>query len=442
VALAEDLKNNGINLPLSENVDVLGQTLQVGAYTVPNRLAIQPMEGCDSDEIGAPGELTVRRYHRFAESGAGLIWFEAVAVLNEGRANPRQLILTEENLDQYKSLIAEIKEISMKKYGYEPVIVMQATHSGRYSKPEGKAAPIVMYSHPIYEKNNPLHPSRIVTDDHLKEIEEAYAKSAKLAVEAGFDGVDVKACHRYLMCESFSAYTRPGEYGGCYENRTRLFRNAIAGVKAAVSGDVFVTSRMNIYDAVEYPYGFGVAPGQGLKPCLEEPIRLVRQMHDEWGIPMIDITIGNPYFNPHINRPFDQGAYTPDEHPFVGVQRAQDCIAEVKAAVPEMKIISSAVSYLRQFSGNLAAGIVEQGKADMVGFGRMAFAYPEFAADLLSGKGMDPKKICLTCSKCTELMRSGSTPGCIIRDAGVYAPLYKKNVLENEKDIRHMVSNV
>ena len=442
--LSEDLKANGVSLPLSENVEVLKQELEIdGAHKAPNRLAIQPMEGCDGDhENGAPAELTWRRYERFAQGGAGLIWFEAVAIVREGRANPRQLMITEDNLEDYKRMVAMIKEESMKKYGYAPLVIMQATHSGRYSKPEGTAAPMVAYRSPIFEKDKPLDPSRIVTDEYLKALEEKYGRAARLAQEAGFDGVDIKACHRYLMCETFSAYTRPGEYGGSFENRTRLFRNAIAAAKGAVTGDMMVTSRMNVYDGFEYPYGWGVKAGEGIRPDMEEPIRLVRQMHDEWGVPLIDITIGNPYFNPHVNRPYEQGAYVPPEHPFQGVQRACDCIGAVKAAVPEMKIISSAVSYLRQYSGNLAAGMVEQGKADMVGFGRMAFAYPDFAADLLAGRGMDSRKCCLACSKCTELMRSGSTPGCVIRDNAVYMPLYKEHVLNSDKDVRHMVSNV
>src|SRR5699024_8887768 len=99
---------------------------------------------------------------------------------------------------------------------FTPVIIMQATHSGRYSKPEGKPAPIIAYNNPIFEKDNPISADRIITDDRLKELEELYAKSARLAELAGFDGVDVKACHRYLMSELLSAYNRPGEYGGSF----------------------------------------------------------------------------------------------------------------------------------------------------------------------------------------------------------------------------------
>ncbi len=441
--LKKDLVANDVTMPFSENMEVLRQPLTVGSKTIPNRLAMQPMEGCDgTHEDGTPGPLAVRRYERVAAGGPGLIWFEATAIVRERRANPHQMMISRANLDEYKRLIASWKEICMKENGYEPVIIMQATHSGRYSKPDGVAAPLVAYLNPLYEKNKPLDASRVVTDDYLKMLEEKYGEAAALAEEAGFDGVDIKACHRYLMSELLSAYTRPGEYGGPYENRTRLFRNAIAAAKAAVSSDMLVTSRMNIYDGFEFPYGWGVAPGDGIHPHMEEPIRLVRQMNEEWGIPLIDITIGNPYANPHVNRPYQNGAYVPPESPFLGVERANDLIGQVKAAVPNMKIIASAVSYMKEYAANLAAGTVESGRADMVGFGRMGFAYPDFAKDILTKGALDPKRVCIACSKCTELMRSGSTPGCVIRDSEVYMPLYRENVLNNEKDVRHMVSNV
>ncbi len=100
----------GEDLPLSENISLLNQPLQIWQHTLPNRLAIQPMEGCDGEVDGSPGELTFRRYRRFAESGGALIWEEATAIVPEGRANPRQLMLTEKNLDSFRRLTNEIRE--------------------------------------------------------------------------------------------------------------------------------------------------------------------------------------------------------------------------------------------------------------------------------------------------------------------------------------------
>ena len=139
----------GINLPIADNVDALARPLTVGKRTVQNRLACQAMEGCDGKLDGTPDELTIRRYNRFARGGAGLIWFEATAVLQEGRANPRQLYINEKNLDEFKRFIADIKEAAFKESGFEPLIIMQATHSGRYSKPNGVPEPLIAYNNPM-----------------------------------------------------------------------------------------------------------------------------------------------------------------------------------------------------------------------------------------------------------------------------------------------------
>ena len=434
---AEEL---GVAIPLSENLQALAQPMEFGNHKTANRLAIQPMEGCDSKPEGGPDELTRRRYLRFAQSGAGLIWYEATAVVPEGRANPLQSMLTEQNLEEFKELIGQVREIYDREHGYQPVIILQATHSGRYSKPDSPR-PMIACHNPVREKT-PLPDSCIVSDDYLKSLPEAYGRTARLAKEAGFDGIDVKACHRYLFSELLSAYTRPGSYGGDFENRTRVIREAYAAAEAAVTGDFIFTSRLNTYDAIPYPYGFGVSKESELVPDVSEPIALIQRLKKDYGLQLIDLTIGNPYFNPHVNRPYDMGAYEPPYHPFESIARAAECFRQVKEACPDVKVISSAVSYLRQFSANLAAGMVEQGYCDMAGFGREAFAYPEFARDILTKGGLEPKKCCITCSKCTELMRSVAPAGCVVKDAEVYAPLYRKNVLENEKDVRHMVSNV
>ena len=242
----ETMGRLGVSFPLSENIKVLGEPFTVAGHTVPNRIAIQPMEGSDSTPEGRPSEYTRKRYERFAKSGAGLIWLEATAIVPEGRATPGQLYITQDKLDDFKRLVEEIRETARRENGVEPLIILQATHSGRYSKPHGYPEPIIAYNNPLFEKDKPIDASRIITDDRLRELEELYGEVAKMARQAGFDGIDIKCCHRYLNCELLSAYTRPGNYGGSFENRTRFLRNAYASAKAAVGNALIVTSRMNI----------------------------------------------------------------------------------------------------------------------------------------------------------------------------------------------------
>lgn len=406
------------DLPLQEDVSPLFRPLPLGAKAAPNRIAFQPMEGTDGTEGGAPGELTIRRYERFAKAGPGLIWFEAVATVPEGRASAHQLYLTEENVDDFRRLTDDIREICLRENGYVPVLVMQATNSGRYSKPHGYPEPMIAYNCPPLE-DEPLPADRIVSDDDLRRFEEAYTKTARLCQQAGFDGMDVKCCHRYLACELLSAYTRPGEYGGSFENRTRFLKNCYRAAQAGLSsGDFFLTSRLNAYDGFPYPYGFGVKEGS-LEPDMTEAIRLIRELEAEFHIPLINITMGNPYKNPHVNRPYDHGNYVPDEHPLEGVNRVMKGVSEIQHAV-DIPVLGSAFSYLRQFSTNLAAGMVEGGHAAMAGFGRMAFAYPDFVQDARKDGHIDPRRVCLTCGGCAKLLRAGTPAGCILRDREVY----------------------
>ena len=231
--------------------------------------------------------------------------------------------------------------------------------------------------------------------------------------------MDVKCCHRYLACELLSAYTRPGEYGGSFENRTRFLKNCYRAAQAGLSsGEFFLTSRLNAYDGFPYPYGFGVREGS-LEPDMTEAIRLIRELEAEFHIPLINITMGNPYKNPHVNRPYDHGNYVPDEHPLEGVDRVMKGVSEIQHAV-DIPVLGSAFSYLRQFSTNLAAGMVAGGHAAMAGFGRMAFAYPDFVQDARKDGHIDPRRVCLTCGGCAKLLRAGTPAGCILRDREVY----------------------
>lgn len=413
-------------LPFSENTAVLGRSLLIGNKEIHNRLACQAMEGCDGNSDGTPGELTLRRYDRFAKGGAGLIWYEATAVLPEGKANPRQLYICKDNLDAFKRQVEIIKETALKENGFEPIVIMQATHSGRYSKPEGAPAPLIAYNNPIFEKDNPISSDRIVTDDYIDTVLDALINASILAEKAGFDGVDIKACHRYLNCELLSAYERKGKYGGSFENRTRLLRESILGAMEVTDKNFIVSSRMNVYDGFPYPYGFGVSENGDINPDFTEPIKLISIL-SSYGVKLLNITMGNPYFNPHVNRPFAKGGYTHEEHPLEGVARMLKGIAEIKQAVPSINIISSALSYLGVAAPFVAAAFIEQGLFDIAGFGRTIFAYPDFASDILKNGEMNKNKICICCSKCTEIMRTpGGTPGCVIRDRDIYAPIYKK----------------
>lgn len=420
---AEELK---VYLPFSSSTDILKTPLKVGNVTFHNRMGIAPMEGADSLEDGSPSDYTIRRYVNEAIGGSALIWFEAISIVPEGRSSKTQLLLTEENVESYKRMNEKIKEAGRKANGFEPYLIMQANHSGRYSNPDNRPAPMIAYRHPQLEQYRAADDSCIVTDDYLKSLEESFGKAALLAKKAGFDAVDIKSCHGYLLAELLSAYDRPGQYGGNYENRTRLLKNGIKAAKVWEDENFQVTCRLGIYDGYEYPWGFGVSEGSGLKPDLKEPIRLVKELYGNCGIQMMNLTMGNPYATTHVTRPFDMGKYEPEEHPFTGIGRMIAGIGEVKKAVPEMVIFGSAPTYLRQFADLYTAGAVEEGFCDGMLFGRMAFADSDYANEIIKNGRIDPKRVCMTCGKCGDLIRAHKPTGCVIRDPKTFMPFYKE----------------
>jgi len=416
----------GIDLPMSTDTHILAEPISIGNLTINNRLGIAPMEGADSLPDGSPSDYTLRRYTNEAIGGSAVIWFEAISIVEEGRSSKTQLLLTKENLENYKSFTAKIKEAGIKANGFAPFLIMQANHSGRYSNPDNTPVPMIAYRHPYLEQYRAADDSCIVSDDYLKSLEDKFGEAALLAKEAGFDAIDIKSCHGYLLAELSSAYTRPGMYGGSYENRTRLLRNGIKAAKVYEDETFKVTSRLGIYDGYEYPYGFGVSDNGDLKPDLTEPIRLVKEMYHDLGIRFINLTMGNPYATTHITRPFDAGKYPPDEHPLEGINRMIKGIKEVKSAVPEMIIYGSAPTYLRQYADIYTAGAVEQKCCDGMLFGRMAFADPDYANEIIKDGRINPKRVCMTCGKCGDLIRAHKPTGCVIRDAKTFMPFYKE----------------
>lgn len=402
--------------------NILNNPIEIYGKEIKNQIVLQPMEGCDGTTEGAIDELTRRRYLRFAKSGAGIIWFEATAVCPEGRANPRQLYLNNKTKDSYKFLLEEIRETAVKENGFAPIIIVQLTHSGRFSKPNGTPEPIVAYRNSHWEIGKEDQPYVIASDDYCSSIPQRYAEASRIAEEVGFDGIDVKCCHGYLFNEFLSAMEREGIYGGSLENRTRLYFDCIDSVKQSVK-TTFVTTRLNACDCFPYPFGYGVDKNNNID--LSETKIIIEKLQKK-GIELINLTLGNPYLIPHINRP----CINAPEDGKIGIKRIHDVTKELNEALPDIKFIMSGLSFEGEKALDYASDIIKKGVADFAGFGRMAFAYPEFYKDYLTNGRLDKHKVCLKCSKCSQLMRNATVAGCPVRDGEVYMPYYQKYVLK------------
>lgn len=444
-------------ISLSSEFAPLAAPAVVAGRTVGNRIAIQPMEGCDGTLDGSPDILTFRRFERFGASGAKLLWCEATAVSLDAQANPRQLCLAQHNVGEFERLVQVCRTAHRNAIGSDSdlLVGLQLTHSGRFSC----RRPILAVHCPVLDQRTIVEtstgrtaasPYPLISDDELAHLADAYVASAKLAKQAGFDFVDVKQCHRYLLSELLAAKTRPGKYGGPLECRSRFALSLVARLRGEVPG-LIIATRLNAYDGIpfqkgasgigepcrlERPFrtGFGVDESDPLRDDLDEPLQLVGMLRDA-GVSLINITLGCPYYNPHVLRPAQYppiDGYLPPEHPLVGVARHFRITAAIQRRYPDLPIVGSGYSFLQDFLYHAAAANVALRNTTLAGIGRAALAYPNSPRDILARGTLDRKSICRTFSYCTNLMRSKRHPlgqfptGCPPFDKEVYQPIWNE----------------
>ncbi|MBN2417258.1 hypothetical protein JXO52_15580 [bacterium] len=421
--LLDTASSLGIALPWREDPSSLLVPAVIAGRTVPNRFAVQPMEGFDAAlRNGAPGELTFRRYERYGSGGSGLIWFEATSVLPGGRSNPRQLWLHRGTARAFRDLTRRTRDAAARAFGkaHSPFLVLQLTHSGRHARPDGAPAPLAAFHDPALFGDGPE--PEIVSDDALLRLMDGTIAAVRLARDAGFDAVDIKACHGYLVHELLFARRRGNSrFGGSFENRVRFLVDTVERILLEVP-DVVPAVRLNTFDALPASTGFGHAEtGSPVLDC-SEPLAAARLLAEK-GCGLLNITGGNPYRSPHLVRPYDRAAGSgppAGEHPLMGVDRLIRAAAAVQRTLPRVPCVGSGYSWLRQHVSGVGAGAVEAGDVSFVGLGRGAFAYPDAPADLMNRGRLDKKKVCVACSLCTELMRGGGPAGCAVRDRGIY----------------------
>lgn len=426
----------------------LGAAFELGARRIGNRFCVQPMEGWDGTRAGGPSDLTLRRWRRFGASGAKLVWGgEAYAVAEDGRAHPHQLFFNDAGEPErgLAALLAELRagHAETGERGDDLFVGLQLTHSGRFAHPgEGCAAPRIAFHHGVLDARFGIAADLApLGDDELEAIGERFVRAARLAREVGFDFVDVKCCHGYLLHELLAARTREGRFGGSFENRTRLFRSIVAGIRCDAPG-LEIGVRVSIADVfphaqdpaigmgaplgwdqhLPYEQGFGVDALDPRRFDLSEPFRFLALLQS-LGIRLVNVSLGSPYYSPHLQRP---AAYPPSdgygapEDPLGSVATHLRLVRACKRSFPALAFVGSGYSYLQEWLPNVAQHEVGGGHVDFVGLGRMVLAYPDLPRDVLAGRPLDRRRICRTFSDCTTAPRKGMVSGCYPLD-----PLYK-----------------
>jgi NADPH2 dehydrogenase len=419
--------------------------LERGGFKFSNRIAVQPMEGWDALPDGNPSEYTLRRWRRFGKSGASLVWGgEAVAVSHEARANPNQLVIAPHTLAGLANLRTALLESYRETTGRDapPLIGLQLTHSGRYCRPNAydRPEPRILYHHPILDAKLGLPADfPLLTDEEIAGIVEDFHRAARAAHNLGFDFVDIKHCHGYLGHEFLSAHTRPGKYGGSFENRTRFLREVVEGIRSIAPG-LQIAVRLSAFDTVPfrpdpttsspgkmgvgipephahlipYRWGFGVNPLCPTEMDLSEAKKVLALL-EELEIRLVNLTAGSPYYNPHIQRPAfypPSDGYQPPEDPLVGVVRQMEAVRQLKAQFPRLIIVGTAYSYLQDFLPHVAQAALREGWVDFIGLGRMILSYPGLLLDASEGRAIQRRLVCRTFSDCTTAPRKGLPSGC------------------------------
>lgn len=366
-----------LRVPVAASTAALAAPVILGQRRIPNRFCVQPMEGADAGPDGAPGALTLRRYQRYAAGGFGLIWVEATAVNKVGRSNPRKLWLNPRSLPGFTRLVTEIKQTARRAWGHEAVVVVQLSCAGRLA-----AAP----------------------DTDLEQLQEDFAAAGRLAEEAGFDGVDIKACHGDLAAACLAARDRPGPYGGDFENRSRFLLGTVRRCRALLTR-AFIAARLGA-DAEARPNEKG-------DPA--EAVALARALA-EAGVSLLNVSVAVAAAD---------AAGTPRD-PLATLARRIEVTRAIRDAVPSIPVIGGGYSWLRQWLPAVAAGVVNDGAATLIGVGRAALAYPDLAGDVIRAGRLDPDRCCLLCSACMQLLKDGGPSGCVIMDRAQYGEHYRR----------------
>ncbi|MGD8242611.1 MAG: NADH:flavin oxidoreductase [Desulfobacterales bacterium] len=220
----------------------------LNGYTLRNRLGVAPMTRMSSVADSIPRQDVLDFLVRRAENGAALVFTEAIVTDYESaQGYPGQArLLTQRQIDAWKPVTEAIRH-------HGAVSVLQMFHCGRMAWPEINPAGRSIAPSPLTPKqDNPLTGKPYPVPDQASKFDidhviQGFVETAKGAMVAGFDGVEIHGAHGYLINQFLSTYAnqRTDEYGGPLENRYRLAHEIIAAVRTVVPRERLLTFRIS-----------------------------------------------------------------------------------------------------------------------------------------------------------------------------------------------------
>jgi 2,4-dienoyl-CoA reductase-like NADH-dependent reductase (Old Yellow Enzyme family) len=384
-------------------MDKLSTPIKIGKRTASNRFVINAMECCDSDQNGDPSARTYERYENLFKGDAGVIILEAITIGYESRARINQLSIMPRNADALAKFVAAMKKVNDK-----PLFLFQLTHSGELSSDE--------FSKRVCVKPLTGFGGEVIDEDYIDDVLDQFVLSAKIAHDAGADGVDLKLCHGYLGSQILRPYNdRKWKYGGPWENRSRFAFELVERVKKEVNDpDFIIGSKVSMWEG--FPGGQGSAGPDTPVIDLTESLALCKGI-EERGAHFILQSTGSPAITMALHMP-DKAV--PDDAYF-HFSMAKNIKEVVK---PETVVMGSAYSVFNKGNNALQAvekekstvtywgnKNIEDGYVDMIALGRQSLADPLFPVKYCAGKETDIK-FCVACDNCVELLIRQQNVGC------------------------------
>lgn len=343
------------------------------------------MEINSAENGGAVGNATLKRYLELARGGWGIVFLEATSVTKSHLARQHGLILSEKNLTGFKQLVKQFKSVDP-----DTLFMIQLTHSGRHSGEFSKK----VKAYPDNVSEIPL-----LSEEELEKIRHLFIKKVALADEAGFDGVDIKACHGYLGGELLRPINqRKDRFGGSVENRAFLISSVIQEAVEKFPR-LLVGSRFSAYEGIRGGCGTG-GPGEILEDL--DDIRKTVGCMVKAGAHYLNISSGIPALTPQITRPAKKGYFCRYSH-FRYTKKFKEWF-------PETAVIGSTYTTGDLTSFTHAEENLVKGHTDFVGFGRQNLADAEFPKKVKEKVGSI--HFCTFCGKCSKLLKNDQNVFC------------------------------
>jgi len=324
------------------------------------------MECNDADADGNPTDLTYQRYEKLFCGKSGLVSLEAITITDKSRSRKNQLTIMPRNIKPLTSFVQKMKEVNP-----ETVFIFQLTHSGELSKSD--------FSRKVCIKTLPGYGGDVLSEEDLDRIMDEFVLSAKIAYEAGADGIDLKLCHGYLGSQILRPYNdRPWKYGGSWENRRQFAFDLFERIQKEVNDSNFlIGAKVSAWEG--FPGGFGSGGIDSPVIDLTEPIDLIKGL-EERGASFFIQSAGSPSITISLTQADKRAPYFAYLHPTF-------CKAFRDNLKPETVVIGSNYSVYRDGKNGLfavedssllavAAKNILNGTTDMVGLGRQSLADP------------------------------------------------------------------